>query len=487
MRSVRSNKDIEPRYLLWILPAALMLVSVPIPLGAEEPVLTAAESRRLLIDGEVLDAQTSEPVKTFRVIPGVRYNRLPGSRGSLAVWQPHMIREMNDGVFQWPRTRGYDEMRFRIEADGYRAATTTWLGKGGPHLRMKVHLRPDAGIEGVVLTPKGKLAQGAMLAVALPNRSIRLRGYEVEGHDQQPMSKLSDQWRQPPTIKTNEQGEFVLPYETDPSAVLCVVHETGYLEDSFLNWASVTDESNDTVMVQLEPWARIRGRVHWNDQPGRQETINFSVHRDTPYPGLIESFMSIQADDQGRFLFSHVPPGRVQISHVVTSNDEAPKRSSSGLEYPRENVLLKPGQTKRVIFGGDGMDVVGKLTGLQSYQDVTLSIRPPAPDVWNMKRFGGNAIVNEVQRGYEALQASSYAPLYFRESLPVSDDGSFRIKNVMTGQYNIWVQGATGSSEFQLTSSHKSPLDIGAIKVQPSPKPPQVIRPAIKGLDRLRN
>ncbi|QDT13622.1 hypothetical protein [Planctomycetes bacterium K23_9] len=457
---------------VWFVVAAALLVSQVGSVTAEEPALTQAESRRLLIDGEVLDSITNERVETFRVIPGVRYNSVPGARGNVAVWQPHMIREMKDGIFQWPRTRGYDEMRFRIEADGYRAATTTWLGKGGPHLRMKVHLRPDEGIEGVVVSPDGSLAAGATLAIGLPNRGIRLNGCKVESHDQEPANRLSDQWRRPLTIQTNDQGEFVLPYESDPSAVLCVVHESGYLEETFVDWASVLDQSpSDSIIVQLEPWARIQGRVYWKDRPGQGSSINLTMHRSEPYPGLAASYSKATSDAEGNFVFAYVPPGSVQVSHVVNPPvDSAASPRGTVLEYPQESLFLKPGQTKVIEFGGEGIEVCGKLSGLDSYQGVTLSIRPPAPDVWRMPRLRNNAVGKKAPNGYVVLQKTDYAPLYFRDAIPVADDGSFCIQDVMTGQYNVWVQGASGSSRFNLTSEIGKPLDIGTIAVQPAPK-----------------
>ncbi len=451
---------------LWKSVGCLLLILIgALPAAAAEP-LSESETRRLLIDGEVLNSETSQPIEKFRVIPGVRYNRTPGSRGNLAVWQPHMIREMNDGVFHWPRTRGYDEMRFRIEADGFRAATTTWLGKGGPHLRMKIHLRPDDGIKGVVVSPSGLPAAGATFAIGLPNRSVVLDGDKVIGHDEAPLDRLSDQWRRPQTIQANQQGEFVLPYESDPSAVLCVVHETGYLEKSFSDWVSIINSSSDSMTLPLEPWAQITGRVYWKDRPGQNETIRLLVHRSSPYPGLVASYAETTSDADGNFHFKHVPPGECQLGHLVHDGDtDSVKRSSVAYEYPDTHLNLNPGQIKRVEFGGTGIDVVGHLVGLESYDGVTVSIRPPAPDVWNMQRFGGKPLANGIHNGYAALKKTDYAPLYFRESLKVDQDGHFRIQDVMTGAYNVWVQGAVGSGRFVLNSDEDEPFDIGEIKV----------------------
>ena len=423
------------------------------------------QASRLLIDGDVVNAETGEPIKTFRVIPGVRYNRAPGVRGNIAVWQPHMIREMTEGEFHWPRTRGYDEMRFRVEATGYRPATTTWLGKGGPHLRMKIHLRPDPGIEGTVLTPDGKVASKATLAIGLPNRTIQLQGRQIAGHGKPRPNRLSDQWRVPTSVMSNDQGRFVLPYETDSAAVLCVVHESGYFEQSCNEFTRSIADSDTPVEIKLEKWGRVDGQVLWKDKPGAGETIRATVHRNEPYPGLIAAYDKVEADEQGNYSFRNLLPGNVQLGHLVNSPEQQGPQQLK-YEYPVLHVSLEPGQIETMDFGGEGIDVQGRLTGLNSYENVSIAIRPPAPDVWGFRRFNG-AGANGLQRGYQALQDSDYAPLYFREGVKVNDDGTFEIDDVMTGQYNLWVHGATGASQFTVQTTDEDAIDLGTIQVKP--------------------
>ena len=295
----------------------ILLVSISTDMRADEPMTALTASRRLLINGQVLNAETAEPIKTFRVIPGVRFNGSPGSRSSIAVWQPHMIREMTEGKFEWPRTRGYDEMRFRIEADGYRAATTTWLGKGGPHLRMKVHLRPEPGISGFVKTPDGEVASQAVLAIGLPNRGVRLTGCQVVGHNEKPLERLSDQWRRPQSVETDDAGKFLLPFETDQSAILCVVHPSGYLQMPFTDFARQVVGAEDAIQLQLQPWATIEGRVWWKDAPGVAAEISINAMRGHVYPVLITVTENTRTDRKGRYKFRFVPPGSVQIGHNV--------------------------------------------------------------------------------------------------------------------------------------------------------------------------
>ena len=434
---------------------------------ADEPLAALSATGRLLINGQVLNAETTEPIKTFRVIPGVRYNGRRGSRSSIAVWQPHMIREMTDGKFEWPRTRGYDEMRFRIEADGYRPATTTWLGKGGPHLRMKVHLRPEPGISGVVTTPDSEVAAQAVLAIGLPNRGVRLTGCQVKGHGEKPLERLSDQWRRPQSVESDDAGKFLLPFETDQSAMLCVVHPSGYLQMPYADFARRVVGTEEPIQLQLQPWATIEGRVLWKDVPGSGAEISLSAMRGHIYPELITVSQSTRTDQIGNYKFRFVPPGSVQIGHNVAS-PPGPREANAIFQYPVEVLDLTAGQSKVFNFGGAGIEVTGKLTGLRSYESVSISIQPPAPDAWR-DPVGNVRGVNGRQAGYLNLKKSDYASLYFRDNLSVEEDGSFKITDVMTGKYNFWVIGATGAAEFNVRTDSQPQLDIGTIMVKPSP------------------
>ena len=444
---------------------AAILLALGAACGADAVDEPTDEARRsFLIDGQVVDADTGEPIESFRVVPGTPY-RDAGNGAAVAVWQPHMIREMTDGVFQWPRTRGYKEMRFRVEADGYRPATTLWLGVGGPYMRLKVHLRRDPGIEVVVIKPDGSVADEATVAIGLPNRGVRLDQYRVDGAGEPPLSRLSDQWRRPRSVQTDALGRCRVPEETDSVAVLCVSHREGYLEMPYKEFAQRAQ--NPPVELELKKWGRIHGQVLWKDKPGVGETVGASIHRNDGYPGIVSSYPQAEADAAGAYAFDYVPPGAVQVGHRVKL-PAGTKLSPTAVvyEYPVFHVDAQAGQSVRVDIGGAGLTVTGQLQGVESFDDVTIAIQPPAPDVFNWARFGNAGGGGDLQKGFAALRGSAYAPLYFRGSLPVAADGSFRIENVMTGQYKLTVSGAaTGSASLRVTSFGENPIEMGNISV----------------------
>ncbi len=177
-----------------------------------------------VVAGRVVDAETGEPVKLFRVLPGVPFRSWRAEDETLAVWQPHLVREMKDGVLSWPRKRGYEKFCLRIEAEGYQPATSPWTGRKQPQITPEIRLQRAKYIKGVVLNSDGRAAAGATMSVSLPNSPVRLDGCRFQRQEEAPES-LSDWWRIPRMMKCDEQGRFEIPIETDPTAVLCMVHE----------------------------------------------------------------------------------------------------------------------------------------------------------------------------------------------------------------------------------------------------------------------
>lgn len=452
-----------PNRTLGLIVVVLLLAVPTVSVAQEDP-----KETKYLVDGRVLDAVTGKPITRFRVIPGSRSRARSGGKApDVSVWQPHLIREMSNGAFLWPRARGYAKMSLRIEAEGYVPTTTEWTGKDQPQIRPEIRLQPATFITGTVTNSKGLPVAGATLSVSLPNSTVRLDGCNFARSDETP-EKLSDWWRIPRMMKCDEQGRFEIPLETDPLAVLCVVHEDGYFDQSFVDFAARENDGDD-VNIVLQRWGRVEGRVWWLDKPGVGEQVTVSVHREFNYPEMIAASPHAVTDEKGAYVIEFVPPGWFQFGHPVKLPAEA-ALSAMGVrfDYPVFHATLKPGETVRIDVGGDGIVATGKLTGLDSYEGVTLSIRPPAPDTFSWFKMGMSAGGDDLMKGYTALSQSSFAALYFREDLPVDSDGTFRIPDVMTGEYDLRVKGAVGATTFKASSLEGKTIDLGTITVSPS-------------------
>lgn len=417
----------------------------------------------VLVQGIVVDAATGAPLESFRVLPGVPYGRRPGGQDpACATWQPHLIRQCADGAFDWPRERTYPLFLLRIEADGYVPVTSDWVAKGEATWLVAAKMLRDPGVAGRVLAPSGEPAAGATIAIGLPNRTIRLDGRAIAAADDPLPAGPRGRWRRPAMVKVDREGRFKLPTETDPAAMLCVVHESGYLERPFSQLLADYRDATDDFKLQLAGWGYIAGEVVWKDRPGANEPITLSIMRENIYPELISSYRSTESNAEGRFEFANVPPGRVQLSRTVKIADE----DSGSYQFPHARVDVLPGQPTAAIIGGRGVPVVGELTGLDSYKEITVRIQPRTPPVG----FGGD---NVIWKGYAAVQASEMAPLYFREAEPVNEDGTFRIEAVLPGDYQAFIANEDRSI-YKVHSVHvptedatrpAGPCDLGRIAV----------------------
>lgn len=140
MRMKRTHRNFLVTLCLTNLVWAANLVAAP-PLPPLESI-EAASRARWLIEGPVIDAKTGSSVEAFTVIPG-SISTDDNGRATIR-WRENLKREMKAGHLQWPRTSGFSVMRFKIIAEGYHPVVSPIIRRGGPHLRMRVKLRPMA-------------------------------------------------------------------------------------------------------------------------------------------------------------------------------------------------------------------------------------------------------------------------------------------------------------------------------------------------------
>ena len=207
---------------------------------------------------------------------------------------------------------------------------------------------------------------------------------------------------------------------------------------------------------RLSAWGAINGRVLWIDQPGANEELYLAVMREAGgYPEVCSLFLSLQSDAEGRFNVERLPPWRVQLSRSFASPD-----GQSGYLFPHLHVQIESGRPTEVVVGGKGRPVIGKLVGLDSFDDITLGITP---------RPGNRSGMT----GHFQVRQSNIGPVFFRDQLSVNRDGSFRIENAIPEHYQLFVR-SEDKGVYQVhqllvapPSTHQSdePHDAGEIKV----------------------
>jgi len=92
----------------------------------------------LEVSGSVVDATTNEPIKAFRVIPGVKFSGSP----SELHWMQDDSYEAADGNYRINFTRSYPSHWVRIEAEGYETAVSRALKSNEGDVDLDFALQP---------------------------------------------------------------------------------------------------------------------------------------------------------------------------------------------------------------------------------------------------------------------------------------------------------------------------------------------------------
>ena len=136
---------------------------------------------------------------------------------------------------------------------------------------------------------------------------------------------------------------------------------------------------------------------------------------------------------------------------------------------------VKAGKPTRVVLGGQGRVLRGKLTGRESWKGVTLRIHPTAPHIG----FPGDDALWEA---FGKLQHGPAGPLLFRDKHAVNADGTFELADMLPGDYQLFVSAPDVQNDVgymnvsikpEVPDEKPAVHDLGEIKVK-SPLPPGV-------------
>lgn len=435
----------------------------------------------------VMNAKGDKTIPEFRVIAGVSSGSVSSEfekrTGKTVInWQPHTCRIGKDGGYVWPLDKAYDEMAIRVEADGYVPQRFTGIKKSKGAQHIVFLLAEDKGIAGSLKTPDGKPAAGATVAVALPQRDVVWSEGKLRGADDPLPEKPGDRWRRPLFVKTDAEGAFRLPTETDPAAAVLIVHESGVRELSYDAW-------KESPAVTLQKWGRIAGQVLWQDKPGAEEGVTMSVHRDEyGYPGMVASYGTVITGKDGKFTFDRVLPGMVQISRPLKPAD--PNSNISGVILNGMHVHAKvvEGVDTPVQIGGHGRTVTGRFLGLKSWEGATFHVHPEAPHFG----FGGD---NAAWSAFARLKSSPIGQAFFRDKQTVKEDGTFSLERMLPGRYQLFlsVPGIKGyAASTQILIDAEAPgqkpeaISVGDIVVvkKPAAEQENAVKPGEKPVEK---
>jgi hypothetical protein len=367
-----------------------------------------------LVVGQVLDADTAQPIAWFKAIPGQGREHPDFERSGL-----HYV---TNGVYQL-RFSELGEPVVRVEAEGYE--TEVGYPERGPNGEPRCDFRlrradPNGGVRGVVLNPDGSPAAGADVVLCT------LETYAVLGRERFLKSNHS--------IVTNAdtRGRFAFPVVRTPHTVAAV---------SALGFGRASVRSNAPVTVRLEPFGEIEGVVLRDGEPQKEKRVALSDPGYSRYSGAVSldvAAFEALTDAAGRFRIDRVPAGDFLLY------------LNPGVGIPmtdETHVSVAAGEVARVVMGEPdpaGRTLVGRLKSSETLPvtdwrrhltTYNLSrklpvVQPPAGLSEDARQLWWVTWHQSPVGREQARQRRSHAVI-------VAADGRFTVRGVQPGEYQL--------------------------------------------------
>jgi hypothetical protein len=406
------------------------------PLVAQEAEHVVTLDPALTISGHVIDAQTKQPVPSFRVVHGY----IPGgdSDGKTMFWDRLTMVQGKNGEYQVVVTGPSPGHVVRIEADGYQPATSRQLRNDEGSVTCDFTLTQGKILNISVRLPDGKSAAGADVSLCpeKPGKYYNMATFVKNG--QFAFRSSFD----PTALSMKVRPDGRLPIEPqDNGFVLIVVHDQGLAQ-------TTSEELAAKPEITLTAWARLEGVVRRGTKPVPNAKLDAYPNESfSARWGFLNFQDQTEADAAGKFVFSKLKPGKWRVRVLPVDQ--------SGRSSNEKPVELAPGQTVHVTLGGEGRTAVGRIRwpgGKLPERDllkIVASVQPQMPEMpppprevrdqgpnavraW-MKGWGESEEGNTRRRIVEQQQAER------PRSATVSRDGALRIEGIVPGQYELGV------------------------------------------------
>jgi len=360
--------------------------------GQEEYLITLYPV--LDVRGKVIDAETSEPVKEFELIPGYIWNVAQEIR-----WDNSRSTKFTGGSYE-QSFEGKDSFEYaiRIEAEGYKPAVSREFSGIEGKVTYDFRLVKENRLTGIVYLPSGGPAPNAEVIIGKASMHLNFQN-------------SADAAKQYKVVKTGADGRFSLPSQ-DESFVLAVVHEAGF--------AQVTSEQfNAQPEIFLQPWGSVEGTLWRGAVRGAGQRV-FLISLGAGNVHFIQNNQVI-TDENGFFSFKRVAAEAVTISYGVETYDGRANTYS-------KRITVIAGETSYVELGKFGRAVTGQAAVPAdyaeavdwSYSDNWLILKQTNPDEQNQEqdryKFGlerdGIFKIQYVAAGRYLLRISVYKPKF---------------------------------------------------------------------------
>lgn len=301
----------------------------------------ASDAPPIRLHGTVADAESGEPIPSFRVLTGMGI--FPSSWGEAMLPEARLLGEGHDGQFDWQIPSSTGGSQLEVEADGYLASVSEARIHDVADQEFNFKLRRGAVLTGQVVTPDGSPAANAVVSLTGPHigPTMQRPGQLLEPNPGFEMTR----------IKTGRDGKFRLNLVTGARGV-AVVHETG---SALLTFAAATNAG-----IILQRWGSIDGTLYLGGRPAPNQTVSVDgTQKLDADPRVLFSFVyRTTTDDRGHFRFENLIPCEASVERDVACFDSGP----SVLNFDhRAQVKVESGAVVSVELRGQGRAVIGRL------------------------------------------------------------------------------------------------------------------------------
>ncbi len=292
---------------------------------------------QLEIEGKVVDADTREPIPSFRMDYGVRWT---GQED--VTWQSQDNRAIANGKYAATMLEFNNGGKLRVKADGYLPVVSRMIeAKEGANGKVVVNfeLKKGKGPGGIILGPEGEPVADADV-ILLPTTS----GFSVDFKD--PVRNLRN-YSGVEVTKTDEKGKFNFQ-PTEGEHRLFVACEQGVI---VLNQFAKTENQE----IRLNKWGSIEGVIKVNDSPGAEVEV-FASPSHSGEQIFFYNIPTVKTNSEGKFSFPRLLPGNYTVGRARKFNN-----GHSTVYMDGKIQEVRAGETTTYTFGGVGRPVTGKL------------------------------------------------------------------------------------------------------------------------------
>ncbi len=339
------------------MPGYARMSRLSLPLDGDELITMALEAPGV-IRGRVVDAETGEPLRQFRVRVGFSRTRIPGDpKGSYSGnWgNPGLTFSSDKGEFLIsPITNGMP-LELTVLAEDYErfVIPRAVAARSGQSKELTVSLkRMDTSerftLNGQFLDHAGRPAAGAQLRlivstnrhsgdlIAKPNWALIKSGQLAQKSDcEQLLSGVTD-----------ADGRFEFKNILSGKHLSLAYWGDGVPQGRFLDFDKTRPGGSESATIKLPNPAQIRGKIERSRFPDAGSVSLILQHDGAP------EFKLKLDDEQGSFAFDDLPPGEYLV--VVLAEPVEVIRDGSTLyranPLAQQKIQLKPGETKAVLF-----------------------------------------------------------------------------------------------------------------------------------------